>query len=354
MTILLLAVLALSIPPVQSGVPNKQPKLATDGKNVDVVFGSGSSIWVTRSDDGGRNFSPAIKVGALPAIALGRHRGPQLVLSGKAMIVSAIYNPIASTDPHPHGLPENGSLVVWRSIDDGQTWSSPTTMNDVAGSAREGLHAMAADRDGNVAVVWLDLRAPGTQLYGTVSRDGGTTWSPNVLLYRSPEKTICQCCKPSIAAAGHGHFAVMFRNALDGARDLYELSWDTSKGHGKAKKVGSGSWQLNACPMDGGGLAAHEGHVASAWRRDQTVYLVDGKGPEQAIGHGKNVDMAMTGRGPYVVWSEVDGVRLKRPDKPEPEILSKTGDFPVVTSMSGDHIAVTWEEDGEVKFALVQ
>ena len=61
----------------------------------------------------------------------------------------------------------------------------------------------------------------GTKLYGARSRDGGVTWSKNVLIYESPDGTICQCCHPSAAFDPGGQVLVMWRNCLGGARDMY-------------------------------------------------------------------------------------------------------------------------------------
>ena len=97
----------------------------------------------------------------------------------------------------------------------------PVAINDTPKAAREGLHAMSADGDGHLAAVWLDDRGvKGKRLYGAFSNDEGRTWSRNVMLYESPEGTICECCDPSLAVMGRGEFVVMWRNKLGGSRDL--------------------------------------------------------------------------------------------------------------------------------------
>src|SRR5215471_14944913 len=183
----LAALVALHIPPVSSTAPNRQPQMAAAGSTVAMVFGSGTEIWLARSQDGGRKFDAPSKVGDLPKMLLGRHRGPRVAVSGNTMIVSAIAS-------------EPGDLIAWRSTDGGHTWSPPTPINDKTQAAREGLHAMAADAYGNVATVWLDDRGvKGKRLYGAFSADSGRTWSANAMLYESPEGTICECCDPSLA-----------------------------------------------------------------------------------------------------------------------------------------------------------
>ena len=48
----------------------------------------------------------------------------------------------------------------------------------------------------------------------------------------------------------------MWRNSLDGARDMFvSESRDGGRTFSNARKLGSGTWPLKACPMDGGHLA---------------------------------------------------------------------------------------------------
>src|SRR5436189_224639 len=77
------------------------------------------------------------------------------------------------------------SLVAYASSDAGKTWSGPVTINDVATSAREGLHDLAAAPDGRLFVTWLDLRNGTMALWSAESGDGGKTWSKNAEVYRS-------------------------------------------------------------------------------------------------------------------------------------------------------------------------
>jgi len=121
---------------------------------------------------------------------------------------------------------------------------------DVASAAREGLHTMVAGGQGVVFAAWLDLRLKGTRLYGSTSHDGGATWSPNTLVYESPSGSVCQCCHPSAAVDGQGRIFVMFRNSIDGNRDMYLVrSDDGGKKFGPATNsaLALGNWT----PPDG-------------------------------------------------------------------------------------------------------
>jgi hypothetical protein len=351
---ILFAVLACQIAPVSKDAPNRQPQFAAVAHDVQLVFGSEHSIWFARSNDKAKSFSAPIKVAELPALALGRHRGPRIVISGQTTLVSAVGGSTVASGPHAHGMPADGNLLVWRSTDRGRTWSDPVAVNDVPGAAREGLHAMTVAADGTVAAAWLDLRSQGTRLVGSISRDSGKTWSKNILLYQSPDGTICQCCAPSLTSTGPSTFAVMFRNVLEGNRDLYVLHWKDGQPVSAAEKFGSGSWKLNACPMDGGGIASDKGRLVSAWRRGDTIFQAELGGPEVSIAQGKDVALAVGRKGPYVAWSGSDGIHAKLPDQMTPVSLSNAGAFPTLIQLPKGNVFAAWEEGNSILIRMLE
>jgi len=79
MHLFLAAALITLISPVQAPEANRQPQLASGAGLTAVVFGSGNSIWFSGSHDDGRTFQPATEIARVPALALGRHRGPSSV-----------------------------------------------------------------------------------------------------------------------------------------------------------------------------------------------------------------------------------------------------------------------------------
>ena len=145
-------------------------------------------------------------------------------------------------------------------------------INDAPGAPTEGLHSLAADAKGDLFAAWLDKRGGhGTKLYGARSTDGGVTWSKNVMIYDSPEGTICECCHPSVAIDAAGQILVMWRNWLGGSRDMYLTRSRDGVAFSKPEKLGTGTWPLNACPMDGGGIgnfAEPRGNGMEAGSRD--------------------------------------------------------------------------------------
>jgi BNR repeat protein len=231
----------------------------------------------------------------------------------------------------------------------GKSWSHPVRINDVAGSAREGLHAMASDGKGLVFAAWLDLREKGTRIYGAASTDGGVTWSDQ-LVYASPSGTVCQCCHPSVAVDARGAIYVMFRNAVEGSRDLYlTRSDDGGKTFGAATKLGRGTWTLDACPMDGGGLAVDRStEVTTVWRRGSTVFATSGAGPERALGNGKNPTVAATRNGAYFAWTDDGAVLLKKPGVEAAESIDAAGAYPSMVALGDEAVVVAWESKGAI------
>jgi hypothetical protein len=313
-----LLLLAANIQPENSALPQRQPQLAVGHGQVALAYGTQNAIYFASSPDQGRTFSPRVKVAEVEALALGRHRGPRVTILKDAILMSAVVGEKVSTEEHAHGLPADGNIIVWRSIDHGKTWSRSSVVNDVPGAAREGFHAIAEDNEGNLTVVWLDLRAKGTALYSSRSVDGGRSWSKNVLVYASPSGTICQCCAPSLVIDDRRQTAVMWRNVLDGSRDLYVATSHDGVTYGSVRKMGTGTWKLNACPMDGGGLIVQAGKLVSAWRRDGDIFLAQPGTQEQRIGTGKDVSIANNGKGLYVAWSNGPHLEILYPGANEP------------------------------------
>ncbi|HTM48478.1 MAG TPA: sialidase family protein, partial [Bryobacteraceae bacterium] len=317
--------LAVHIAPNGASPEYRQPQLAAGDGMVAVTFGADNAIYFSASRDQGKTFSTPVKVAEAPKLMLGRHRGPRIAITPAAIVISAVVAeapPAAQPGPHKHVTPTSGDLKAWRSTDGGKTWSAGVAINDVAAAAREGLHSMASG-GGVVFATWLDLRSKGTRLYGSVSTDGGATWSKNRLVYESPSGTICQCCHPTAVIDSKGQIHVMWRNALEGNRDMYAaVSRDGGQSFGAASKLGGQSWKLEACPMDGGGLAASGTRILAAWRRESTVYVSEPDKAERRIGDGKDPALAVAGGRAAVAWSEGAALRAWREGQAAPETLA--------------------------------
>ncbi len=311
----------------------RQPQVAVDAaRRVHVVFGDGDAIFVTSGDAADLEFGPIVKVAEVPAkLALGMRRGPRIVAADGRLVVTAI----------SHG---DGNVHSWLSDDAGKTWRSGERINTIANSAREGLHAMAGDGRGLVTCVWLDLRGGGMEVWSRVSRDGGVTWEPEVRVYASPDGAVCTCCVPSVAVGPRGEIVAMWRNALGGARDMWMASSsDGGQTFGAARKLGEGTWKLNACPMDGGGLAFANGAPSTTWRREGTVFASKATGPEVELAAGAAQPVVASNAAKVAMLWEQGGALSVRVDAGAARVLAQSARMASVAPLGRGFVAV-WEE----------
>jgi len=339
---------AAHLGPMGPDAPAREPQIAANSSTVALAFGAGKAIYFSQSSDGGKTFSPPAKVADASILPLSRHRGPRVALSGNTIVVTAVAGNKPEDGPHAHGLPSDGDLFVWRSSDGGKTWSKAKAINDVPGAATEGLHALASDGKGTLFAAWLDKRgAKGTKLFAARSTDDGATWSKNVPAYQSPGGSICECCHPSVAFDSGGRLLVMWRNSLGGARDMYLATSRDGVTFSAPEKLGTGSWKLNACPMDGGGLAASSAKILTAWRRDGDIFLAEPGQPERQVGTGKDVALALSGNRAYALWT--DGSKLEAWNDGKLEVLSGAAAFPSIGSLPEGGALAAWEENGAIQ-----
>jgi hypothetical protein len=290
-------------------------------------------IFIARSSDGGETFAPATKVATIPGLTFGMRRGPRVAARGDTLTVT-----VAAKE-----------LLAFSSSDAGRTWTGPVTVNDAVGSAEEGLHDLAVAPDGQLFVTWLDNRNGSMELWAAESSDGGKTWTKNDRVYRSPEKSICECCHPSALFDADGNLAVMWRNSIDGSRDL----WMTTRARGAkefspAKKLGEGTWKLNACPMDGGKIVAFgDGRFGAVWQRAGEVFFTPYVGgAEVSLGNGKQPVAVARDGAPLIVWQrDTTLVSIRTPGEPPTQIAADAR-FASMVALPGNQGVVLAYEQG--------
>jgi hypothetical protein len=248
-------------------------------------------------------------------------------------------------------------------MDGGRTWSDGVRINQVPESAGEGFHNLAG-HGRTFYAVWLDDKSGG--VYLSTSTDGGATWPKNQLVYNSPEGHVCECCHPSVQIGSDGRIFVMWRNWLKGSRDMY-LGISSDGGNSfRIQKLGLGTWPLNGCPQDGGGLALDgRGNPVTAWRRNGSVYWARPGEPEEELGQGTDPDVVVGRDGKvYTVWAtpEVGGSREKRVrgtsavklrTTGQPTVtIDENGRFPTVVSVGGMPVAA-WQSGDTIVVKLL-
>ena len=314
------------------------PNVVTDKKGIiHLVFGSGDSILYTYSSDKGKSFSAPELIDTLPGLYSFATRGPQIASTKTGVVVTACTS--------------KGNIYSY--YKNGTNWKKGSRVNDEDTVAKEGLMALSADGD-NAFAVWLDLRGnKRNKIEGAMSKDGGKSWLKNQLIYTSPDSSVCQCCKPSVVVRDDKIY-VMFRNWLDGNRDLYLIqSSNGGASFEQAQKLGNGSWKLDACPMDGGGLAVNnEGKVATVWRRKDKIYADVPGSAETELGTGRNCTVQSANKNFVFAWTDSSKIKLQEAGSKK-KILG-SGMLPVVAPVDKDHIICVWENEKEIHVAVAE
>ena len=325
---------------VQTITTGQMPAVAKDANNtIHLVYGSGDSIMYCYSNNKSNSFSTPVCVDTITKLVASATRGPQIASTKEGVAIIALNN--------------EGNIFSFIKDQSGK-WIRTAKVNDVDAVDKEGFSGLSSDGNDNLFAIWTDLREDNhNKIFGASSGDGGKTWSKNLLVYKSPDSTVCECCKPSVAMQGNNVY-VMFRNLLNGNRDLYLIqSADGGNSFGEAQKLGTGSWQLNGCPMDGGGLAiAANGTAQTVWRRQSKIYSAVAGTAEKEIGEGKGCSIeTINGKNVYA-WSDDNGnIVCLLPDGSK-KTLGK-GILPVMKAVSDDEVVCVWQDEKEIKSVVL-
>ena len=281
----------------------KQPQMAIDNEGrIRIVYGKGDTIYCATSVDNGYTFSDIQLIGIVKDLHLGGSRGPQIASSKNYTLVST--------------MAKDGSIHIFQLNHSTDKWTKTSSANDTENSAPEGLMSLAADENDHFYAVWLDIRNDKKNkiCFATTSNQG-QTWSKNKIAYQSPDKTVCECCKPNIVVH-QSNVVIMFRNWLKGSRDLYLLtSHDKGKTFNAPVKLGEGTWQLNGCPMDGGGLTLNaKDDISTVWQRNGEIFYSKPHETEKQIGKGRSCSITDPNN-PILTWQDGQQLKLKELNK---------------------------------------
>jgi hypothetical protein len=316
----------------------QMPQLAKDKNNLYLVYGTGDSIMYSYSLDNGNTFSTPVLIKQLPHVYSFAMRGPQIAATDKGVLITACTN--------------EGNIYSFYK-ENGGNWKQGNRLNDVDTIAKEGLMALSAY--GNSAfAVWLDLRGnKRNKIYGAKSVDGGKTWSKNIMIYTSPDSTVCECCKPSVVV-WKNKVTVMFRNWINGNRDLYLVqSNNAGSSFGNAEKLGTGSWKLNGCPMDGGNLIVNaNGELQTVWRRESKIYFDTPGETEKEIGNGRNCTIETMNNSNVYAWMENGNIVVLKPNGDKK--ITGEGSQPVLKAIDNNHIICLWESNKQIHASVIE
>ncbi len=198
-----------------------------------------------------------------------------------------------------------------------------------------------------------DRVKPKGKIYVSSSSDGGRTWTKSQQAYKSPDGSVCECCKPSIESDVEGNLFVMFRNNLNGSRDLHYIeSTDNGTTFSKPQKLGSGTWKINGCPMDGGGITLYDsGELNTVWQREGQVYLANSELDEQLIGEGRSPSISSHGDDTNIVFTAGEEIMAANGPMYQPLSIGN-GNSPRVLSLS-DGAVYVWSNESGVQYKKI-
>ena len=315
----------------------QMPNMTVDKNNiVHIVYGRGDSIMYISSKNGVTFNSPSL-VAVLPKLMSSAMRGPQIASAENGLVVTECTN--------------QGNIYCYKEGLPGK-WTKIKRINDVNESAKEALMALSADGL-RVYTIWLGIRgAKGQNVYGSESVNGGKTWTKNILVYASPDGSVCECCKPSVVVKAENVF-VMFRNLVSGNRDLYLIkSTNGGQTFGEAIKLGNGSWKLDGCPMDGGGLVINKnGNPETVWRREGRIFAASPGTREKEIGEGKGCSIETLNNKVFYAWSEGENIIVKKPDGTK--MNPGKGSLPLLKALNASQVICVWENEREIHGSVI-
>lgn len=353
---------------------------ARDSGQPNLAVGPGGEIylsWIETLDSG----EPALKFAVRQD---DKWSPPQTIAAGEQLVVNMAdfpsLLPLAGgvlaahwTTFVPHSEGYNVNIAFSR--DQGRTWSKPVIPHRDRAPVEHGFVSMLPAPSGGVGVIWLDSRkltkkkatpagsAYVAMMYTTVALDGKL--GPEV----SIDNRVCECCQPSAVPTANG-ILVAYRDRTD--QEIRDISVVRLEGNkwSAPKNVFADNWKINACPINGPAIAAHETHVAVAWftaANDQPkveiAFSNDGGNtfsPPVQVDEGNpagRVAVAVLDSGSAVVsWVargdqgdqrvQVHARQIDPDGTRHPSLLvgtTSSGNFPRI-KRSGDFVLLTWTE----------
>jgi hypothetical protein len=281
-----------------------QPEVAVDAEGtVHLVYlkgdPAGCDVWYRTRRANQKDFSPAMRVNSQPgsAIALGTVRGAQLA-RGSNHRVHVVWN--GSQPDYTAGA--RGSPMLYARLDETGTGFEPQRNLMTATMNLDGGGSVAADRSGNVFVIWHaharnvpEADESNRGVYLARSTDAGKSFTPERKV-DSGQTGVCGCCGLQAFADTQERLAILYRSADGVANRDMVLLVSTDHGESFRSRV-IGRWHVSACPMSTQALGQGPGNTLLAcWEAEGQIYraLIDPRdlsfkaGPAAAEGNPGN------------------------------------------------------------------
>jgi hypothetical protein len=275
--------------PAAGFAQSADPVLATDPESGDLLLGfvgqerdSTWQLYFSRSGDGGGSWTGATRVTTAPGEIKPHGEASPRIVAAPGGRVAIIWPQDLKVDGRK--WPANRMRFV-RSLDGGQTWEPPITLNDDTTGAPVGhtFHGATWTGGDSIITAWLDERQdpslfshhhgtahdPGSAvegdaaIYAVHSPDFGETWSANAPLWGA----VCPCCRVTLARRATGGVVATWRQHFPGdIRDIVTAQVDPALAPSAPTRVHEDNWVYPGCPHTGPALAlAADGAQHVSW-----------------------------------------------------------------------------------------
>jgi hypothetical protein len=131
-------------------------------------------------------------------------------------------------------------------------------------------------------------------------------------------------------------------------------SLDGGKSFSAVQKLGTDTWKLNGCPMDGGGIVVGQSKIVrTTWQRKGMVYYAEPGKPEIYIAKGRECSVIETDNNNTVLTYQInDTVKLIRIENKNPFVIGKGG-FLKSAMLNDNKILCVWEQDNKIKYKKI-
>jgi len=318
------------LPPLSiHNAPVVSSTYAKDGR-LWLAWVHGAHVYVNHSDDDGKHFSPPVKVNAVAEKIAARHESrPKIAIANNGNIYIAYTQKLSKR--------YTGNIRFSRSLDGGQHFSTPITVNSDRDIISHRFAAMVVNAKDEIYLSWLDARDAtqakldnkpytGSALYAAVSTDDGASFLPNNKI----RDNSCQCCRIAMDTDSQGSPVVVWRQIFGkNVRDhaLARLTKSTNSNTLRAaslSRVAVDNWAVDGCPHHGPALSIADDNVYHlTWFTDAPVRK--GLYYARSTDHGlsfdserhfgandqqaQHADVHSFGKDVFIVWKEFDGAQ---------------------------------------------
>jgi hypothetical protein len=247
------------VPPPDGG---EVPDAALDSHGrIHLVYVKGNDAYYVNSGDQGRTFSRPLRVNSEPGTVHPPelYRGPVIAI-GQDDQVHVVW----WVNAFQRKRPKEEWGVYYSQLNPTRDAFLPA--RNINGRPSDN-YSVAADRAGNVAVVWT-----AGVVYVNLSRDGGKSFDPPMVA--NPTVDSCECCATRSLFGPEDRLYALYRDKAGNMRDMYLLRLEKGAASFVRTPVSVTRWQINVCPMSGSSLGVwgSKGLVA-AWEREFKIYF---------------------------------------------------------------------------------